>query len=184
MERSEGQVWVSKDKKDEEGLMCIHNSLEKHCWPLKNMDLFKLCWSTYTWIFSIVNATGLHNLRMVKPVDAKPWIWKNHRYGGPTISHARVFDWVEGQYPNPLCCPYPLKSSGSSQMHRIHFWIFFLLIQELKCQPGSWISFFVMWIECNTTSKNIYPDFALILTLDCMSWIIAIVSNLIFHSNM
>ena len=109
MEKSEGQVWVSKDKKDEEGLMCIHNSLEKHCWPLKNMDLFKLCWSTYTWIFSIVNATGLHNLRMVKPVDAKPWIWKNHRYGGPTISHARVFDWVEGQYPNPLCCPYPLN---------------------------------------------------------------------------
>ena len=61
---------------------------------------------------------------------------------------------------------------------------FFLLIQELKCQPGSWIYFFVMWIECNTTSKNIYPDFALILTLDYTSWIIAIVFNPIFHSNM
>ena len=103
MEKSEGQVWVSKDK---EGPMCIHNGLEKHCWPLKSMDLFKLCWSTYTWIFSIVNTTVLHDLRMVKSVDEKPWLWKNHRYGGPTISYTRVFDWVEGQYPNPLCCPY------------------------------------------------------------------------------
>lgn len=138
--------------------------------------------------FSVANITVLHDLRMVKSVDAKTWIWKNYRYGGTTISYARVFNWVEGQYPNPLCCPYvncmSFKVIWIFSDAQNTFLDFFLLIQELKCQPGSWIYFFVMWIECNTTSKNIYPDFALILTLDYTSWIIAIVFNLIFHSNM
>ena len=93
--------------------------------------------------------------------------------------------WLSGRsVSQPFMLPISFKVIWIFSDAQNTFLDFFLLIQELKCQPGSWISFFVMWIECNTTSKNIYPDFALILTLDCMSWIIAIVSNLIFHSNM
>ena len=51
-----------------------------------------------------MNSTALSDLRLVESKDAETQLGRNRVYGGLTTSYTQIFDFVEGQCPEPLRC--------------------------------------------------------------------------------